>query len=111
MAISQYWVGQIPARPIAITVRDSKGDPVDLSGYGEFSVRLLGSDDEFIDLTGAELQTAGAVQGRFVFVFPRDRSLFETHGDYLLQLELDGGGVRDFTTAHNIRVHKLGGVR
>ena len=110
MEISQYWVDQIPARPLSIQVRDSRGLPVNLSSYSDFNVIMLGSDNEEIDLTGAELSTAGAINGRFVFRFPTDRSLFNKPGEYLLQLEFVGNGARDFTTVHHIKVKKLGGI-
>lgn len=110
MAISQYWVGQIPSRPIAIDVRDSNGYAVNLSSYEDFNVKIVGSDNEDIDVTGSTLLTSGAADGRFVFRWPTDRSLFEKTGEYLLQLEIEGAsGTRDFTTAHTIRVRRLGG--
>lgn len=112
MAISTYYVGAVPSRPIAIDVRDSDGLPVNLSAYTDFKVVLLGSDNEVIDTTGAVLSTSGAAQGRFVFRWPTDRSLFNKAGDYLLQMEIDGaGGTKDFTTEHTIRVRRLGGTK
>jgi len=110
MAISQYWVGQIPARPIAIDVRDSEGRVIDLSAYNDFKVRVLGSDNEEIDLTGSSLTTSGAAQGRFVFRWPVGRSVFTKTGEYVMQMELGGTGVKDFTTVHTIRVRRLGGI-
>lgn len=111
MAISRYWVGQIPSRPIAIDVRDSGGNALDLSTYSGFKVILIGSDNEVVDTTGAVLNTAGARNGRFVFRWPTDRSLFDQPGEYLLQLEIDGAnGSKDFTTEHHIRVSRLGGT-
>lgn len=110
MAISQYWVDQIPARPIAIDVRGSEGEVLNLSAYTDFNVKMVGSDNEEIDLSGATLSTAGAGTGRFVFRFPTDRSVFNKTGDYLMQLELVGPGSRDYTTVHTIKVRRLGGV-
>jgi hypothetical protein len=109
MATSQYWVGQIPARPIAIDVRDSFGRAVSLNAYTGFNVIVLGSNNEEIDLTGSTLNTAGASTGRFIFRWPTDRSVFEESGEYLLQLELTSPTARDFTTEHNIKVRRLGG--
>lgn len=110
MAISTYWVGQIPARPIAIDVRDSEGRPANLSSYTGFKVIVLGSDNEEIDVTGSTLNTAQAVTGRLVFRWPTGRSVFEKSGRYLLQLQLEGDGVKDFTTEHDIKVKRLGGA-
>lgn len=108
MEISQYQVGQKPAHPLAIQVYDSNGRPANLAGYDTYKVRLIGSRDEEVDLGNAELQTTRARDGRFVFVWPTDRSLFDRAGEYLLQLELSGGGHTDFTTTHTIRVRAVG---
>lgn len=112
MAISQYWVGQIPSRPISIGVRDSTGVPTNLGAYTEFNVILLGSDNEEIDLTGAVLSTQSVSTGRLTFFWPKDRSVFNKPGQYVMQLEIVGPtGTRDYTTEHTIRVRKLGGVK
>lgn len=110
MAISQYWVGQKPDKPLAIDVRDTNGRAVNLSAYDGFNVRMVGSDNEDIDLTGSSLSTGGMDSGRFVFRFPTDRSVFTKTGEYLLQLELTSENSRDFTTVHTIRVRRLGGI-
>lgn len=109
MSISQYWVGQIPSRPIAIDVRGSDGRAVNLASYTDYRVIVIGSDNEELDITGSTLNTAGAANGRFVFRWPEGRSVFNKAGEYLLQLELSGGGYKDYTTEHNIKVRRLGG--
>ena len=109
MSISQYWVGQIPSRPIAIDVRGSDGRAVNLANYDTFKVIVIGSDNEELDIIGASLNTSGAANGRFVFRWPEGRSVFNKTGEYLLQLELSGGGYKDYTTEHNIKVRRLGG--
>jgi hypothetical protein len=109
MDVSRYWVGSIPAAPLAIDVRDSEGRVLNLSGYTTYTVKMLGSDNEDIDLTGSDLATAGAFQGKFVFRFPTDRSVFDKAGDYVLQLELSSPTAKDYTTEHHIIVRKLGG--
>lgn len=108
MEISQYWVGQIPKRPLAIAVRDSVGREINLSAYTNFRVRLLDDNNTEVDLQGSQLQTVGASTGRFVFVWPTGRSLFETPGDYVLQLELSDATSKDYTTSWTIRVRELG---
>jgi hypothetical protein len=96
---------------MAIDVRDQNGYPVNLASYTNYKVKLVGSDNEDIDLTGSVLNTSGATTGHFVFRWPIDRSVFTKPGEYLLQLEIDGqNGTKDFTTTHSIRVRKLGGV-
>lgn len=111
MEISQYWVGQIPRRPLSIVVRDSLGRDLDLSGYTTYSVRIVGSNNEEVDLTGSQLQTAGAKTGRFVFVWPTTKSLFDEPGEYLLQLQMSDSTSRDFTTTWPIKVRELGEVK
>lgn len=110
MNISQYWVGQIPAEPMAIDVRNSMGEPLNLLGYTAFQVKVLDPDNDEVDLTDSTLSTAQIASGRFVFRWPVGRSVFDEPGDYLLQLELDGDGVKDFTTVHHIKVRRLGGT-
>lgn len=110
MDMSQYWVGQIPKRPLSIEVRDSFGRELDLTAYSNFSVRLLDDNNTEVDIQGSDLQAGGARQGKFIFVWPTDRSLFNTPGDYLLQLVLSDGTSKDYTTSWNIKVRELGEV-
>lgn len=111
MAISQYWVGQIPSEPLAITVYDSFGNVRNLSYSQTFTPILLDPDNQRVDLTGATLLSGGASEGRFVLRWPNDRSLFTKPGEYLLQLEIEGtAGTKDYTTEHHIRVRRLGGT-
>lgn len=107
--ISQYYLEQIPARPLAIQVKYQDGSPADLSGYNEIKARMVGSNNEDISLAGSTLNTAAAAEGTLTFFWPTDRSLFEYVGDYELQIELKGTGRRDFTSTHTIRVREFGG--
>jgi hypothetical protein len=106
-----YWVGDKPSRPISITIRDSGGRPLNLSVYSDVKVRMLGSDNEELDLTGSSVTTSGGADGRLTFRFPTYRSLFTKPGEYLLQVELGGTGTLDRTTTHTIMVRRLGGVK
>lgn len=105
--LNTYYVGDKP-EPLAITVLDSDGDAIDLSFYDTFTAVLLGSDNEEVDLDGAELMTAGAKNGKFFLAWPEDRSVFTQRGDYLVQLVFEGDGRRRATTEHTIRVKELG---
>lgn len=106
--ISQYWVGQIPGKPLSIQINDEEGFPVDLSYYDSISFRMLGSNNETIDLTGYTLVNSAPIEGRIVFKWPTDRSLFQYSGDYVFQIQLDGTDKKDFTNVHTIRVRELG---
>lgn len=106
--ISQYWVGQIPNKPLSIRIKDGEGIDSDLSIYTDIKVKMLGSYNEEINLTGATINKNNANTGRIIFVWPTDRSLFDYAGDYILQLELSGTNKKDFTTTHTLRVRELG---
>jgi hypothetical protein len=109
--ISQYWIDQIPARPLSIQVKDQSGNDMNLSGYTTVSARLLGTLNEEISLSGAVINTTNSDIGKITFSFPTDRTLFEYPGDYVFQLVLTGTNKKDFTTTHTIRVRELGRVR
>lgn len=109
--ISQYWKDQIPARPLSIQVKDQDGNDLDLSGYTNIEVIMLGSYNEELDLTGSTINTTNKDVGKIVFVWPTSRSLFEYPGDYVLQLKLSGTGKKDFTSTHTMRVRELGRTR
>lgn len=108
MILGPYWVGQIPGDNLSIQVRDDKNSPVDLSSYSVFEPIMLDSDNREVDLTGVALDTTNTVNGRFLFNFPDDRSLFNKHGDYLLQLKMTGSGKIDYTNPVTLRVKQLG---
>lgn len=108
--ISQYWINQIPARPLSILVKNQDGTDMNLAGYTSISAKLLGSNNEEINLTGAVINDSNKSIGKILFSWPTDRTLFEYKGDYVFQLELTGEGKKDFTTTHTIRVRELGKV-
>lgn len=110
MEISQYEVGQIPLRNLSIVVKDSYGRAMNLNDYTDISVRMLGSDNEEVDLTGSVLNTSGKSAGRFIFEWPKSKSLFTKRGDYVLQLILKTATAKDMTTSHTLRVRELGKV-
>lgn len=106
--ISQYWKNQIPARPLSIQVKSQDGLDMNLSGYDTITVKMVGSNNEEIDLTGSTLNTTNKDIGKVQFYWPTDRSVFAYSGDYVLQLELSGTGKLDFTSTHTLRVRELG---
>lgn len=108
--ISQYWVGQIPARPLSIVVKTEAGLDFDLSAYDTVTAKMIGSSNEVIDLTGSTLNSNNKNIGKVQFNWPTDRSLFTYKGDYLFQLEVSGTGKKDITSTHTIRVREFGKV-
>lgn len=111
MEISQYWVGQIPLTNLTLTVKDAYGRNLNLNIYTDISVRMLGSDNEEVDLTGLNVNRGGSSQGKVILEWPRNRSLFTKAGEYVLQLVLrTADGAMDMTTAQTLRVRELGKV-
>jgi hypothetical protein len=106
--ISQYWIDQIPARPLSIQVKDQDGNDLSLSAYTTIEALLLGTRNEEISLTGAVINTSAKDLGTIIFEWPTTRSLFDYAGDYVFQLKMSGTGKLDFTTTHTIRVRELG---
>jgi hypothetical protein len=106
--ISQYWVGQIPNRPLSILVKDSEGSDMDLSIYTTINIKMLGTFNEEINVSSGTLNTNNAINGKIIYNWPTGASLFEYPGDYIVQLELSGTGKKDFTSSHTIRVRELG---
>lgn len=106
--ISQYWIDQIPARPLSIQVKDQDGNNIDLSAYTTVEAVMLGTRNEEVSLTGATLNTAAKDLGTIIFEWPTTRSLFDYAGDYVFQLKLSAADRLDFTTSHTIRVRELG---
>lgn len=106
--ISQYWVGQIPNRPLSILVKDSDGNNMDLSIYTTITLKMLGSYNEELDVSSGVLDKNGAATGKIIYKWPTGKSLFDYPGDYIVQLELSGTGKKDFTSSHTIRVRELG---
>ena len=106
--ISQYWIDQIPARPLSIQVKNQDGNDISLSEYTTIEAVMIGSRNEEISLAGSTLNTTAKDLGSIIFEWPSTRSLFEYPGDYVLQLKMSGTGKLDFTTTHTIRVRELG---
>ena len=110
MAISEFWVGEIPSKPLEIEIVDSENTPMPLIGLSGVKARLLGSDNEEVDVEDVVVNLTEPLNGVLVLRWPTDRSLFNKPGEYLLQIELDGStGTKEFTDAHTIRVRKFGG--
>ncbi len=86
--ISQYWIDQIPARPIVIDIKDSSGAAANLAGYTTITPYLINERNQEVDITGYSLDISQRATGRILFTFPQGRSVFEDPGDYLLQIEL-----------------------
>jgi hypothetical protein len=106
--ISQYWVGQIPERPMSVQINDSEGQALNLSGYTTFNFKMLDSNNAEVDLSGGQVVLTQLFDGKLSYVWPTTKSLFQYPGDYIVQIELTGTGKKDYTNTHTIRVRELG---
>lgn len=106
--ISQYWVNQIPAKPLSIQVKNQDGTDMDLSSYTDIEVRMVGSNNELVDVSDAVLNTSNANIGKLIFFWPKTRSLFQYIGEYQLQVTLKNSTSYDLTTTHTMKVRSLG---
>lgn len=103
-----WWVGQIPGDPLSIQIRDDKGSPVDLGSYSTFIVHILDSDNNKVDLAGADINAEGYRTGRIIFRFPPGRSVFTKHGEYVMQIEMANDQRKDFTDVITFKIRELG---
>jgi hypothetical protein len=108
--ISQYWVDQIPASPLSITIKDTYGADKDLSAYTSVSVEMLDEYNNEVSLTGSTIQFVNKTAGRVLFTWPTSKSVFAIPGDYVLRVKLTSSTATDFTTVHNVKVREFGGV-
>lgn len=108
--IGNYYIGQIPVNPLIIQVNDqSTGGVLSLGQYDKVEPVMVDERNNLIDLTGYIMSPQGR-DGKFTFVFPGDRSVFDDAGDYLLQFKMTTlDGRVDFTNEYTIRVKQLGG--
>jgi hypothetical protein len=108
--ISQYWLGQIPAAPLVIEIKDDEGEAVNLSTYTNFEIELLNPYDYLIDTVDGSLDTSNKGTGRFIWNWPTGESLFDTEGEYLFRLKMKKTNALDYTTSHTINVTGFGGI-
>lgn len=107
--ISKYWVGQIPATPLVIEIRNDDGELVDLSSYTSFEVQILDPYNDILDLAGT-LDTSNKATGRLIWSWPTGGTIFEFEGEYILRLKMSKSGALDYTSQHTINVSEFGGI-
>lgn len=107
-----YEVGEIPSRNLALQVKDENDNAVNTIGYSVVGLDILGSDNERVDLTGVRVEALPNVMGRYVVIWPKNRSLFNKKGTYLLRLVLQkNDGSKDITRSAAIRVREFGRIK
>lgn len=100
-----FWVGQIPAAPLAMDVINQRGNSIDLSKYSEINLIMLGADNRRKKLQGNLTVNANTAQVIYNWA---GQSLFDRPGEYLIQLELIGNGAVDYSSPQTFIVRQLG---
>lgn len=109
--ILNYQVGQVPLDAVLIQVRNTDNSLKNCTMYDKVEVQVIGTDNEIVDMSNAELIVAAAEIGEFRLRWPRP-SIFNKSGEYLLQLVLTTtAGYRDVTSVAEIRVRDPRGGR
>jgi len=96
--LGPFYIGQVPADPLVITVRDDEGQPRDLTGYDTISLLMYDDFGVSVDTSAGTVDPIDpAVPSRVIYHWP-PTSLFTAIGEYSLQFALDGPGtVHDLT--------------
>jgi hypothetical protein len=105
--IGPFYVGQVPATPLLLTVYDSEGQPRNVSGYDTITLLMLDPSGQPVDTSGGTTGL-GSTLGQVTYAWPAT-SLFTIDGTYRLQLALDGPPpVHDLTPAEAFDVLAAG---
>ena len=108
----EYEVGTRPSRPLTLLVRDELDNPVNIVGYDTLRLEVLDTDDKPLDLSGVLVQELGDEIGVVTVVWPKNRTIFDKKGKYVLRLVLEGNdGVKDITRTGEIRVRDFGRIK
>jgi len=106
-----YEVGQIPSRSLGVVLKDDDDNAVNTVGYNSATIEILGTDNESVDTTGVLVSPVQTSLGSYLIQWPKDRSLFQKRGKYLLRLRLaKADGSVDYTRPYEIRVREFGKV-
>lgn len=106
-----FWVGEKPGRIIVISVYDELGNSLNLTPYTSVTLEMLDTNNNKVDLTGSTTTVTDGIGGKIGFVFPADRSVFNSPGEYLVRLRMENNSTLDYTDAGGITVRKFGGNR
>lgn len=108
----EYEVGTIPSRPLTLVVKDELDNPVNIIAYDSWHIEMKDTDDNEVDLTGINIVEMPQAIGVLSVTWPRDRSLFEKRGKYILRLVLEtGDGSKDITRTAEIKVREFGRIK
>ena len=109
MALGPFYTGQVPGNPLVITVKDQTTDTAkSLESYSGAELRLTGPDGLGISTTlnGGSASLLNPTNGTVRYDWP-SVTLFESEGDYTLQLKLIGSNsIADYTFTTTFEVYE-----
>lgn len=106
MTLGPFYTGQIPGNPLVVTVRDQKTDePKSLESYTSAEIRLIDPNGVSVSTTanGGGASIFNPTEGTVRYNWP-SVSLFQTEGDYELQVKLISTNVADYTLTTTFEV-------
>lgn len=104
--MNALYIGQVPFKPLTVTVTDDTGAPLDLTPYDGVEVTMSNPLGHPVDLTGGTVDLTGAAAGVVAYEFGT-LSPFASPGDYTVQVRLSTtGGALDFTSTDTIEVYR-----
>jgi len=107
-----YEVGTIPSQSLTIVVKDELDNPVNVVAYDNWYLEMKDTNDSEVDLSGVSIVELPQSIGVFSVTWPRDRSIFDKKGKYILRLVLETlDGSKDITRTAEIRVREFGRIK
>lgn len=107
--IGPYYVGQVPADPLVLTVSRDDGTPRDISAYTTVSLLIYDASGTPVDTSAGTVERPTEV-GEIIYHWPTT-SLFNSTGTYRYQISLDGPGtIHDLTGVGTFDVLAIGSV-
>lgn len=108
----EYEAGAIPSNPLTIIVKDELDNAVNVVGYDSWELQMKDTDDNEVDLSGVSIIEIPQVIGAFSVAWPKNRSLFEKRGSYILRFVLSKqDGSKDITRTAEINVRDFGRIK
>lgn len=112
MTIGPFHVGQVPANPLVLTVRDDEGNERDLTGYDSIEIMIFDPSNVLLDASGDfSIDPVNPTYPARVVCHWPSASLFAVPGIYDYQLVLIGPDTTlDMTGVQRFEVDALGAM-
>lgn len=106
-AIGPFYVGQVPADTLVVTVTTDGTNAKDLAAYTGCSLLVTDGLGNPVNFNGACVLNAPKSSGKVLYTWPATTH-FVTAGQYKLQVHLTAaGGISDYTTVQTFQVQHI----